>query len=96
MTVERREENLDVLRVISSFMVVLIHVSAIYVSTNINNYNYDFKIGNFFDSISRISVPLFVMISGAFLINNEKNKNFNYFMRKTIKKIVVPTFDLLS
>ncbi|WP_255993635.1 acyltransferase [Clostridium perfringens] len=91
MTVERREENLDVLRVISSFMVVLIHVSAIYVSTNINNYNYDFKVGNFFDSISRISVPLFVMISGAFLINNEKNKNFNYFMRKTINKIVVPT-----
>lgn len=91
MSIKKREKNLDILRIIASFMVVLIHVSAIYVSTNIDKYNYNFKVGNFFDSISRISVPLFVMVSGAFIIDNEKNKNFKYFIRKTFKKIIVPT-----
>ncbi|ELC8443037.1 acyltransferase family protein [Clostridium perfringens] len=88
---KKRKNNLDALRVMAAFMVVLLHVSAYYVGDNINNYNYNFTIGNFFDSISRISVPLFVMLSGSFLISNNKNRCYEYFIKKTLKKIILPT-----
>lgn len=31
------------------------------------------------------------MLSGAFLLDNDKNKNYKYFYKKTFKKIVIPT-----
>ncbi|MGL5904828.1 MAG: acyltransferase family protein, partial [Cetobacterium sp.] len=87
-----RNNSLDALRVFTCFLVVLLHVSAGYVLKNINSYNIQFTIGNFYDSLSRISVPIFVMLSGAFILANSKNKNFIYFYKKSFYKIIIPTF----
>lgn len=87
-----RNNSLDFLRVLACFLVVLLHVSSEYVVGNIENYNFQFTVGNFYDSISRICVPLFVMLSGAFLLENPKNKNFTNFYKKSLSKIGIPTF----
>ena len=69
----------------------MIHVSASYVTSNIENLNYNFTVGNFYDSISRYSVPLFVMLSCAFVLSNQKNKDFNIIYKKMLKDIIIPT-----
>lgn len=86
-----RVNNLDVLRVLAAFMVVLLHVSGEYVTGNIESPNVYFTVGNFFDSIARVSVPIFVMLSGTFLLDNPNNKEYRSFYQKSIKKIIVPT-----
>ena len=79
-----RKSYLDVLRIIAIFAVVMIHVSANYVT----NYNtiVDFTIGNIFDSISRLGVPLFLMISGALIL--DENKKFD--CKKRILSLLIP------
>ena len=69
----QRKLYLDLLRIIAISAVVMIHVSASYV-TNANSL-LDFTVGNIFDSVSRLGVPLFLMISGALIL--DENKEFN-------------------
>ena len=63
---------MDWLRVLATIAVVTIHVSAGYVSmldaSNVSRW----MAGNFYDSFSRASVPIFVMISGALLLREQK------------------------
>lgn len=59
--------HLDLLRVIACLSVVMIHVSAEFVVRG--NTGVDFWLGNLMDSLSRAGVPLFVMISGALMLD---------------------------
>ena len=68
---KKRIFYLDVLRVIACLAVLMIHTSAKYLSYNPNSY--DFWIGNIFDSLSRIGVPLFIMISGSLMLDEKYN-----------------------
>lgn len=71
--ITERKNYLDVLRVIAIAAVIMIHVSASFV--NFYNSSLDFALGNIFDSISRLAVPIFLMISGALMLNEEKEFN---------------------
>ncbi len=81
-----RKFYLDLLRVIAISAVVMIHVSADYV-VNPDNL-IAFTIGNIFDSLSRLGVPLFLMISGALIL--DENKEFN--CKKKIFSLLIPWF----
>lgn len=76
-----RELYLDILRVIACFAVVLIHVSAPFVVDSTNQF--DFWMGNIIDSMARVGVPLFVMISGALFLD----KNNQYSKGKIVRHI---------
>ena len=58
---------LDLLRVIACFSVIMIHSSAFYVVRDIGSINFWF--GTLLNSLSRIAVPLFVMVSGALMLD---------------------------
>ncbi len=77
---------LDLLRFISCLAVIMIHTCVNYVVINIGSL--DFWIGNILDSLSRFGVPIFVMISGATLLDENyyysKKKN-----KKHIKKMII-------
>jgi len=82
---ERKERNsaLDITRIIAVLAVIMIHVSSKFVvSYDISSV--EFLCGNIFDSISRIGVPLFVMISGALMLDEERNVN----IKQNIKSVV--------
>ena len=57
----------DVLRALAIIGIVLCHVSVSYVSRDINSPN--LYISVFFDCFRDFSIPIFVMLSGALLIN---------------------------
>ena len=85
LTKNKSEDNrifyFDLLRVIACLFVVIIHSSAKYVVKDIGSFN--FWVGNFFDSIVRSGVPIFVMISGALMLD----EHYKFTKAKLIKHI---------
>ena len=77
--IETHDFNTDVMRLIASFFVVMIHLSS-------NNG----AVGLMFNSISRFSVPVFVMISGALFLNRNisiKTLYKKYILRMMLKLV---------
>lgn len=93
----KRESNYDLLRIISTFAVIVIHVSATYISgfTNDKIFGYINFNGAFvtclYNTLPRFAVPCFLMLSGAFLLNDERNADYEYFYKKSFKNIGIPT-----
>ena len=80
-TTKPRLFHLDLLRTVACLSVVMIHVSAEFVVRGTTGP--DFWLGNLFDSISRAAVPLFVMISGALMLDG----NYEFTKKKWLKHI---------
>ena len=81
MKVTERLVWIDLLKIISIFFVVLLHTSAfgVYQGVAANGW----WVANFYDSLARISVPLFVMASGALLL--EKQESYRVFFSKRMR-----------
>lgn len=89
-----RQSNYDLLRIISTFAVVLIHVNANVADSN-NILLFGFNICSLINIITRFSVPCFVMLSGAFILSNEKNADYKHFYAKSFYKIGIPLVIIL-
>lgn len=77
--------HFDILRIIAALAVIMIHVSAQYLhSIDINSPEYNAV--NFWDSLSRWAVPIFIMISGALFLSEDRPISTIY--RKYILRIV--------
>lgn len=91
---KKRKNNFDLLRIVSCIAVIAIHVNAIYLSPKISSYmggsSITWTIENFINFATRFSVPCFVMMSGAFILNDERTTNIKLFWHKSIFKILIP------
>lgn len=85
-----RYNNYDLLRIVSTFAVILIHVNAFYISKMTDYTSNLYWIQSAINIVTRFSVPCFVMLSGAFLLSNPKNKDYKTFYKKTFSKIFLP------
>ena len=82
-----RIQYVDVLRVIAAFAVVVIHVCDRFFSeTDLTGL--DWNVMNFYDSLSRFAVPVFVMISGALFLNPDRELSIKKLYSKNILRIV--------
>ena len=80
----------DALRSLAIFGIIACHMTANFI-TNTNNisiYNLDWMFLLFFNSFRQFSIPIFVMISGALLIN--KDYSLSTFIRKKFNRIFIP------
>ncbi len=69
----KRNYAFDVMRVIALSAVIMIHVS----SRLFDGFEFSsFFVGNIFNSVSRFAVPVFAMVTGALLLNEEKKLSF--------------------
>ena len=65
-----RKTYCDYLRLIATFAVVVLHVAAFnWENTDVNGI--EWQTFNFYNSIVRWGVPIFVMISGSLFLNRE-------------------------
>ena len=81
---------LDVIRIIAVFAIVMIHCSGIFLSTY-DAASPEFLWGNIFDSISRIGVPFFLMVSGALMLDEEKKLPLKRLFSHYLKNIILIT-----
>lgn len=92
-----RHNNYDFLRVIATIAVILLHASELFASAITDETILgDTCIENmFYICIIRgatvFAVPCFMMLSGAFLLDDEKNADYAFFYKKRFKSIGVPT-----
>lgn len=86
----KRNYSIDTLRTIATLFVILLHVSAEYVIIGKKNLTFDtsFWVGNIVDSFTRICVPLFVLISGMFLVGRKETFKQSY--QKRASRILIP------
>lgn len=82
---------LDYLRIYATIAVITIHVSASIVSANpLETDLFRWFSGNFYETFARASVPIFVMISGALLLNDNRSLPILQFLKKRISKVFIP------
>ncbi len=93
-----RKTYCDYLRLVATFAVVVVHVAASNWScTDVNGL--EWRIFNFYDSIVRWSVPIFVMIGGTLFLNREteiKRIYSKYILRMVIAFFAWSVFYLLT
>lgn len=79
---------LDIVRVISTFAVIILHVSApiLYKYGEISQDIWN--TGNFYDGMVRFCVPAFFMLSGALLLS--KDYELEHFLKKRFWRIIPP------
>lgn len=82
----KRYTNFDVLRSLAAFMVVCIH-STIYYWKDYAPDSFGFFVFTLFNCIGRCAVPLFFMISGAFMLQHKID--IKYVLKKTGKLVLV-------
>lgn len=76
------------LRNIATFAVIVLHVTAPFV-LKFNKISFaSWQLANLLDSMLRFGVPVFVMISGAVLL--DRNEPLNVFLSKRLKRIFLP------
>lgn len=79
---------LDILRWICGFLVIVLHVSSQnWSSVDVNSFTWD--VFNFYDSLTRFTVPVFVMISGSLFLNNSMNISIKNLYKKNILRLVL-------
>lgn len=90
MKPNNRENNYDLLRILSAVAVVFIHINQYYMALP-NQKSFTVCLcENIIEVFTRFCVPCFFMLSGAFLLSNPKNKNYKSFYKNRFKKIVLP------
>ena len=84
---QKRIIYLDVLKILATFAVITMHVASIHWYTE-SPSSFNWNVFNFYDSIVRWAVPIFVMISGALFLNNSKELDIKKLYKKNIFRII--------
>lgn len=92
MKIENRKNGLDLLRIIAACSVVLLHINAQWLFNGDIKGNVALIVENLINLVTRFCVPCFLMISGMFLISNDKNEDASSFYKKSMLKIGIPYF----
>ncbi len=80
----------DIIRALAIFLVVLLHaaIEPVPVSTEMTQESVVyFLASNLYNSLATVSVPLFVMLSGALLLQPFKNEPVGVFLKKRFRRI---------
>lgn len=80
---------LDNARILAILAVVMLHVAADFVF-ELKVGDTEWWIANLYDSAVRWCVPVFVMISGALLLDPTKSESLETFYRKRVSRLLIP------
>ncbi|MEO6521582.1 MAG: acyltransferase family protein [Mucilaginibacter sp.] len=81
-------EWINNLRVIALFAVIILHTTSPVLETYNKGPLSIWLIGDFYNTLTRFAVPVFVMISGALLLHREYE--LSDFLKKRLVRIVIP------
>ena len=83
----QRKLSFDLIRIVAIAMVVMIHVSAYVVTYFTETDNATFVVGNIFNALGRAGTPMFMMLTGALLLDEKREKPARTFYRKNLLSI---------
>lgn len=80
----KRDISYDVIRIVALLMIVMVHVSAYMVIFFPETGRPEWTVGNIFNGLARAGVPMFVLLSGALLLREDKPFDTKKFYRKSL------------
>lgn len=83
-----RESNFDLLRIFAAIAVIFLHAGLDFENPANGT---EILVKNFFDFTFLFAVPIFFMLSGAFILDNDKNSHYREFYRKSFKSVGIHT-----
>lgn len=83
----QKDISIECLRVLAALAVVFVHVSGVYVLNIADHQDPNWWVGNVFDSFARWSVPVFVMISGALLLDGKQEGSLQFYQKRYARLI---------
>ncbi len=81
---------LDIIRIIAIFAVILIHSTYPMGERIDQDKIYNWWVANIYGALSRWSVPIMIMTSGALLLSPHKDESMSIFFKKRFNKIFIP------
>ena len=87
---ETRKTNIDTLRTLAAILVILVHVCAVYIVDNITTLNSSFIASSAISIYARVCVPIFVAISGRFLLEHYEKGKIKLFYKKRLPRLIIP------
>lgn len=89
----KRENGLDLLRIIAAYLVVSLHVCTFErnLVSDLGELNFNYHYFMFIRQITTSAVIVFIMLSGAFVLKASSTKDIGTFYKKTWKKLGIPT-----
>lgn len=84
----KHNNSFDFLRIIAALSVVVLHVSGQFIMSYPVGST-EFCISNFINSVSRFGVPIFVMISGAIFLSEERTVSISRIWSKNILRLLI-------
>lgn len=87
----KRAISYDVIRIIALLMIVMVHVSAYMVIFFPDTAKLEWTVGNLFNGLARAGVPMFLLLSGALLLREDKPFNTKKFYRKSLLTMALLT-----
>lgn len=81
---------LDVARIVAIVAVVAIHAAAPLIAGGARVGTGSWWVGNVIESVTRWSVPVFVMVSGALLLDPGKGGSVGSFYRRRLRRVGIP------
>lgn len=83
----QREEKYDYLRCISCIAIVLLHVSGSYWNV-VPKESTEFLIMTIYNGLTRFAVPVFMMLSGGFLLDAQKKMSIKTCFKRFVKYLL--------
>lgn len=80
----------DILKVLAVYAVIVIHTAAPYLLLHDTDGPYRWWAGNIYDSLSRWCIPVFVMLSGFFLIDKYRDDTLGAFFLRRFSRVFIP------
>ncbi|WP_140937939.1 acyltransferase [Sphingobacterium lumbrici] len=87
--ISKQYEWIDSIRVLATLSVIFLHVAAPAVYQYGSVSNFDWWIGNIYDSSVRFCVPVFLMISGTLILSKTYESTGEY-LKKRVLRILFP------
>lgn len=88
MNAKKRNLSYDIIRIVALFMIVMVHVSAYMVIFFPDTDKPEWLVGNIFNGLARAGVPMFVLLSGALLLREDKPTDAKKFYKKNLLTMV--------
>lgn len=82
-----REYNMDRLRILSCFLIVLLHFSSSYW-TCVPIGSYEFTVMTVYNCLTRVGVPVFIMLSGYFLLEKPYATDWKNYLKRPVKMAI--------
>ena len=87
---KKRDYSMDLLKFLASFGVVMIHVDANFRQGEFVKNTTAWDLSLAINLLTKWCIPIFIMISGYYLLNSSKEIDYNTFLKKRFKKVLLP------